>query len=113
MTEEDQRSPAISRKTKIVEKKLETGKWRLRFNDEITGHTITAVHIKGLRGRPWPLFQVSFEEFKERFPFDYTNEKPAPITRGIPSLWTVHTGILHLWPAPANDWTLQVRMQEK
>jgi len=96
---------------KIVERKLETGKWRLRFNDE--PGTITAVYIKGLRGRPWPLHHVNFEEFKERFPFDPSSSRPPPMARGMPSLWSTFQGMLHIWPAPANDWNLVVSMEEK
>jgi hypothetical protein len=97
----------------IVERKLEAGKWRIRIT-ETYGHDITALFIKGLRDRPWPLTQVTFEEFRKRFPFDETNDNPPAFIRGTPSLWTVYQGMILLWPAPVNDgWTLQVHMTEK
>ena len=97
---------------KVVERKVEPGKWRIGFHGDILGHEITAVYLKGLRNRPWPLYQVAIDEFKERFP-DIETDRPRSVVRGMPSMWTQIGPMVYVWPAPAHEWVMQVRMTEK
>lgn len=101
--------------TKIVEKKLPVGKWRITLVSETAGHTITGVNLKGLRNRPWPIRQASQEEFFERHPKDENGEPSdtIPSLRGMPSLWTSRGNQIYLWPSPSQEWTVQIELTPK
>lgn len=102
---------------KIVEKKLPIGRFRVTIQSagEMTGHTIESVALKGQRNRPWPLRKATAEEFYERHPADL-NGNPADTAiplRGMPIMWFQRGTIIYLWPAPNQDWTLQVTLRPK
>jgi hypothetical protein len=92
---------------KIIQRHLKVGQWKLQLSHEISGHMVSGVYLKGNRGRPWKIYAVSEEEFLKRFPVDQAD---ASVLRGIPSMWTVRGSLLYLWPSPANEWVLEIRM---
>jgi hypothetical protein len=92
---------------KIVTRNLKVGQWRIQLSHEIGGHEVEGVFLKGNRNRPWPIIQVSEEEFFKRFPADQPDES---VLRGIPSMWVQRGSLLYLWPSPAHEWTLEIRM---
>ncbi len=99
--------------TKIVERKCPIGKWRFVFRD-IMNHEVIGVSLKGQR-RPWPLWEISKEQFLERVPKDQNGNPYEAAT----TLWSVPTMYMHegqyiyIWPAPAHEWTLQLELKEK
>lgn len=95
---------------KIVERPLKVAQWKVQLSYYLAGMEVEGVFLKGNRGRPWPLRKVSEAEFRCRFPID---QPDAHVLRSTPSMWTMRGPILHLWPSPAHEWTLEVRLVKR
>lgn len=99
---------------KTIEKKLPIGRWRITLKPE-SGHEITDVNLCGLRGKPYPIRKATEEEFFERHPKDELgNPRDTEINlRGMPQLWFHKGWQIYLWPAPSQDWTVQITVNPR
>jgi len=103
-------SPATSKTTKVIERTVDPGKWRIGTEP---GAEVLRVWIKGMRDRPWELLKVSKEDF-----FSMVQKIPNgtaidnALLRGLPSKFTTEGHIVLIWPAPNHQWKMQFEIRK-
>jgi len=97
----------------IKVRELTPGKWRINASEP--GFKVKSVALEGLRGRPFPVREVSADAFFERVPRGQNGEpdEPAAMLRGLPTMYYYFGNTVFLYPAPLHSWNLLIEYEPR